>query len=569
MLRKLLIAFAVLGVLAGPAGAQPTRTLLMPGVTYEQDVEFTLHGPVAVNVIEGPKPSGLYSLQPVLATSTVQGRERLTTIERKLSTTATVAGVNGDLSSGGRPNGLFLQNGLMQTPPLGSRSSLGIDAAGNLSVDRVAFVGYWRGTGPRRTLKGLNTPPNPGGISLFTPAWGGPTPANHDSVEVVLSPFPSTTPNTDLTGTVTQVLQGGNHPIPPGGAVLVARGNAATRLAAEAPAGGTVTVRAILPSPLSAAVGGIGGGPVLVRNGKPVFRANESFATSLLVPRTARTAVGQRADGRILLVAVDGGNAGYSSGMTNFELAQELVRLGAVTAMGLDSGASTAMAFEGSLLNRPSAGERPIADALLLLYHGVQVPPPSEDVLSPNGDGAGERENLAYKLVRPSKVTATLTGPDGAKLTLDTGDRASGLYRFSFKGVDADGKLLPEGRWTWGVTAVDDLGRSSEADRVFSLNITLKGLTVAPQVVRRGSSLQIGVDLVRPARLTLRVESPSGVVLRTLASRAAGPGHTAVTWNGRLAGGKRAYAGTYVVRASATNQIGTADLADSVRVVRK
>ena len=40
----------------------------------------------------------------------------------------------------------------------------------------------------------------------------------------------------------------------------------------------------ILPSPFSTAVAGIGGGPLLVKNGKPVFRANESFATLVADP---------------------------------------------------------------------------------------------------------------------------------------------------------------------------------------------------------------------------------------------------------------------------------------------
>src|SRR6266511_4509041 len=56
-----------------------------------------------------------------------------------------------------------------------------------------------------------------------------------------------------------------------------------------------------------------------------------------------------------------------------------------------------------------------------------------------------------------------------------------------------------------------------------------------------------------------------GVVLRTLANRAASTGHTAVAWDGRLAGGRRAPAGTYVVVVTATNQIGTADLTQSIR----
>src|SRR3970282_488477 len=106
----------------------------------------------------------------------------------------------------------------------------------------------------------------------------------------------------------------------------------------------------------------IGGGPVLVRNGRPVFRANEAFTTSLLAPRHPRTAVGQLADGRVLLVAVDGRQAGYSVGMTTFEMAQSLVRLGVVSGMALDGGGSTTLAFEGTVLNRPSDGsESPIS----------------------------------------------------------------------------------------------------------------------------------------------------------------------------------------------------------------
>ncbi len=187
--------------------------------------------------------------------------------------------------------------------------------------------------------------------------------------------FPAAKPNIDLTATVTQILKGGNHPVAPGSAILYARGNAATRLAAEAAVGASLTVRMILPSPFSTAVAGIGGGPLLVKNGKPVFRSNESFATSWLIPRTARTAVGQRADGSILLVVVDGGRPGSSVGMTNFELAQKLAGLGAVTAMALDGGTSSTMAFDGELLNKPSQGEKPIADALALLYTGVQADP--------------------------------------------------------------------------------------------------------------------------------------------------------------------------------------------------
>ena len=71
--------------------------------------------------------------------------------------------------------------------------------------------------------------------------------------------------------------------------------------------------------------------------------------------------------------------------------------------MALDSGGSTTMAFDGTLLNRPSEPERPISTALLFQYTGVFVQP-AVAVVSPDGDGVADQQSLRYKLVRPSTV---------------------------------------------------------------------------------------------------------------------------------------------------------------------
>ena len=199
----------------------------------------------------------------------------------------------------------------------------------------------------------LNEAPAPNGISLFTSAWGPATPAVPGAVEAIVSPLPATTPNVDLTGPVTGQAQNGNTPIPPGGAVLSARGTAAQRLLEEAPVGTTVTIRLLVNPDISGVTHAVGGGPALVRDGKPIFRANELFSTAQMA-RNARTGVGQLADGRIVMVVVDGRRPGYSVGMTNFELAQTLVRLGAVTATGLDGGGSSTMAWTVSPGEPPS-----------------------------------------------------------------------------------------------------------------------------------------------------------------------------------------------------------------------
>src|SRR5207237_2491395 len=136
--------------------------------------------------------------------------------------------------------------------------------------------------------------------------------------------------------------------------VLVARNNQAQYLAAEAPAGAQILIRLPLTPSWAGMTDGLGGGPLIVKGGKPVFRANEAFDATRLNSRDSRSAVGQLADGRVVLVVVDGNQPGYSAGMTNLELAVLLSRLGAVTGAALDSGGSATMAFAGQLLSRPS-----------------------------------------------------------------------------------------------------------------------------------------------------------------------------------------------------------------------
>ncbi|TML01330.1 MAG: phosphodiester glycosidase family protein, partial [Actinobacteria bacterium] len=127
--------------------------------------------------------------------------------------------------------------------------------------------------------------------------------------------------------------------------------------------------------------------------------------------RNSRSGVGQTADARIALAVADGHQPGYRAGLTNFELALTMMRLGCVTASALDSGPSATMAFDGKLLNRPSdrLGERAVAEALTLFYYGVYAPPLASKAVAPNAS-----LTVSYKLARPSTVTATMNGPGGA-----------------------------------------------------------------------------------------------------------------------------------------------------------
>jgi hypothetical protein len=577
VLTGALLAFGA-AAFAAPALAAVTQ-VLMPNVSYSRTVQFTAHGPVVLNVITAPRPGGLYQLRPLLSNGSILGVERVTSMQKAVSGAATVAGVNGDLFNwkDGHPSGMLMQGGVLQSPPYRFRSSIGISADGRLSVARVAFFGYWQGLGQRRPLTGLNQPPRGDGTSLFTPAWGATTPRIPGVVEAVVQPFPAAVPGQELSGTVSIQTTGGGTPIPRDGAVLVARGSQASKLASEAPPPAHLVTRLILAPDwvASGVTDALGGGPVIVRNGKAVYTAGEDFLPSQLGPRNPRTAVGQRRDGKIVLIAVDGRRRGYSSGMTNWELAQAMARLGVYTGSALDAGGSTTMAFDGKLLNRPSdpGGERLVAESLSVLYTGVYAPRPALTVVSPNGDGIAERQELSYKVVSPSSVTASLVGPGGVTAFTETVDRAPGIYKVSWPSpANRRRQTEPLGRWRWVVSAVDAQNRTSSVERSFWLNDTLGYMRVAPRAVKLRPRARTAVvarfKLAYRARVTPTIWTTSGVLVRRLPAKTLSPGTRTIAWNGRFSNGRLVYRGRYVFRVYAQNSYGPVDLAQPFSVRR-
>src|SRR4051794_7168421 len=123
-------------------------------------------------------------------------------------------------------------------------------------------------------------------------------------------------------------------------------------------------------------------GPLLVRDGRPVFRreedregfsaANRQFDSDITDGRHPRAALGV-SDTHLFAVAVDG-RSRQDAGMTLEELAALMTALGATTALNLDGGGSTSLITGGRLVNRPhkdfeqpEPGGRPVSTALVFL----------------------------------------------------------------------------------------------------------------------------------------------------------------------------------------------------------
>jgi hypothetical protein len=265
-----------------------------------------------------------------------------------------------------------------------------------------------------------------------------------------------------------------------------------------------------------------------------------------------------------VIIVADGRRRGWSVGISNWDLALALMRYGVVTGFALDSGGSSTLAFNGQVLNRPSDtyGERPVGEALVLGYAGVYAPTVAATV-SPNGDGRAERETLTYKLVRPSTVSAKLIAPDGTARELDAGPKPAGTYRVVWDGTDATGVApAPEGRYRWSVTAADDLGRTSTADRAFTLDDTLGFVTVGR------NARTVAFTLARDAAVRVTIEDRYGGILRTVAAGRRLAGRVAVAWNGRDGKRKLVRSGSYVVHVAATSELGLSELRLPLRIRR-
>jgi hypothetical protein len=108
----------------------------------------------------------------------------------------------------------------------------------------------------------------------------------------------------------------------------------------------------------------IGGGPVLVQDGRVYITNNEEikFAGKAINDAHPRTAMGYTKEGKLIVLAVEGRNPGTAEGATLTELAEIFVALNCVEALNLDGGGSSCLLVNGKETIKPSdkAGQRPV-----------------------------------------------------------------------------------------------------------------------------------------------------------------------------------------------------------------
>jgi hypothetical protein len=155
------------------------------------------------------------------------------------------------------------------------------------------------------------------------------------------------------------------------------------------------------------------GGVRLVQNGKyAVYPRQQGFRDPGLFRRATRTAIGLRADQRLLLVAVN-------KEVLLSELAAIMKALGSLDAMTLDGGTSTGLSVGSELILTPG---RTLSNVLMVLERPTPIPLPAaaappEPAKSSTSSSVAKPTQLRYSNTRsPGKLTRPPTAQSGPQL---------------------------------------------------------------------------------------------------------------------------------------------------------
>ena len=108
--------------------------------------------------------------------------------------------------------------------------------------------------------------------------------------------------------------------------------------------------------------------PNLIIDNQPLIQGDGGWG---IAPRTG---IGQRADGTIILVVIDGRQPSWSMGATLRDLMNVFIEYGAVNAANLDGGSSTEMIYDNQIVNSlwNIYGERYIPTAFIVMPKNKQ-----------------------------------------------------------------------------------------------------------------------------------------------------------------------------------------------------
>jgi len=383
--RAVLLAAVVLAAAAGAPRAQAAQfswevlndktVTAAAGVAYRKYHLKTSRGTMTLHTVQ-IDPMSSYALMPVIANNQVG---TVAPVSQLASQVGAVAAINGGFFDTGKtrlPVGLVKIKRRIIFEQFLNRAVLGIDEGGQLHFDRFRLHSYLYipSIDSATPIHGYNRPRKNKELIVYTPEFGPTTRTNEWGVEIVLhrispekvdEPFILLEPDRYIATNVSHM----DTAIPTDGVVLSIHLPALKELSwpGQVPPGVEMQLKTNVPAGWESFPYLLGGGPLLLRDGRNVLDPKiEQFGSYFNGPN-ARTAVGRTATDKNLIVVVD--KAGSAQGVSWEELAlicRDLLKC--TDAMGFDGGGSSTMYVGEEVVNQPAGGaQRKVANILAVV----------------------------------------------------------------------------------------------------------------------------------------------------------------------------------------------------------
>ncbi len=327
---------------------------LSGGIAFTKIRKGTDHGPVQMFLARVDPQDG-WRVHVAPAGYSVLQRARPSQLASRHRALLAING--GFFAYDGAAVGAMLVNNEWIRLPWGGRTAIGFKPDGTAQIGnlQVAAEAEFGGLGGHSLpVRELNGWPDANRITALTTRFGPSYKLGPGEMAIVVK-----------NGKVMARPGGGYAPIYAGGFTLIA-GGAARPYLEKIQRGEKAKLKVSAPG-WEGVTTALGGGPRLLDNGQ-VRVTSENFRDDVRLGRGPRTAIGIDKNGGYIILVVDGRQGYYSSGLTLTELAYTMLKFGAVDAINLDGGGSTAMVVRNRLINRPSDGkERSVSNALLVM----------------------------------------------------------------------------------------------------------------------------------------------------------------------------------------------------------
>ncbi len=305
------------------------------GVTYEEQTLFTSLGWQKIHILRADLTSDNVDIDTIIGSEGLSPRAAL---NKMVQDNGAVAGINGDffiMATPSAPIGPQVSNGKLVSSPL---NLPGMSAIG-LTFDKIPEILQMEFSGrliaPDRSyffVDGVNKIRDSyNHIFVYTPDFGKSTPKPGAGA-------PNLTFLTVKDNRVANIFEGQTAEIPTDGLVLMAWGDGANFMKTHFTIGDPVELDLTITPDISNLKMALGGGAVLVDNGTIPKTFSHNIAGT-----HPRTAIGFTADKKTMIMVVVDGRQAKSRGMTQQELAELMLKLGAHYALNLDGGGSSTM----------------------------------------------------------------------------------------------------------------------------------------------------------------------------------------------------------------------------------